>query len=71
MITRLFRINQASHECIPYIIYGLRWHWTSADYEFGSEFDSKTGDYYVTLKTNYEVPEPILKKIKEAALERK
>lgn len=60
---RLFKIPQVSVEVIPYVLAALRTQWTSVDYEFASEFDAKSGDYYVVLKTYFEMSERMLNQI--------
>lgn len=54
--TRLFRITQAAEDSLGYTLVGLRAEWGGV--QFDSEFDPKTGDFYVTMlasevDTNY------------------
>jgi hypothetical protein len=70
MITRLFRITQASHGALDYIIEGLRNRYASADYKFDSEFDAKTGDYYVVVNTNFTIPEAWISILKNEKVEK-
>jgi hypothetical protein len=61
--TRLFRITQASENSIPFTIMGLKSVFGSDECDFVSEFDPKTGDYYVVLVTSTDVAEALLLQI--------
>jgi hypothetical protein len=63
MKTKLFRIAQVSENAIVYLIEGLCGHYSAKGCSFVSEFDPKSGDYYVVLEATAEVTEDILPKI--------
>lgn len=62
-VARLFRVPQCSAPAIKYILFGLKAKFPSPDYNFGSEFDPKTGDHYVTATTYHVIPDCFLQKI--------
>lgn len=59
----LFRITQAAEFAAKYAVDGLKQQWKSPDYQFGYEFDPKTGDYYIYIECNSEVAPEMLNRI--------